>query len=142
MKKMDTKQVMLVSQCRISRRDNEKKRAVDLISPFREDAFTEPVLHRVVLSQIDFKLPDKVWECIDDGFSYYWNEEVGFGNTPYFNEACDAMYAKILERRLIFPFDKVVKIADIMFDFIELIPGATLDDDEVAIPRKNERIGS
>jgi len=50
----------------------------ELISPLMEDAFTEPVLHRVVLNKFDFKLPDEIWDEINEGFAYYWDEEVGF----------------------------------------------------------------
>jgi hypothetical protein len=32
----------------------------------------------------------------------------------------------------------VVKIVDIMFDFIEQIPGATLDDTELVIPKRDD----
>lgn len=43
----------------------------ELISPFMEDAFSEPVLHKVVLSKIDFVLPDDIWDEINEGFAYY-----------------------------------------------------------------------
>jgi hypothetical protein len=120
------------------RKKNKKKHTAKLISPLQKNAFTEPVLHEVVLSKIDFELSDEVWDAINDGFGYYWNEKVGYGNTPYFNDACDTIYANIKEQGLIFPFDNVVKIVDIMFDFIEQIPGATLDDSEVVIPERND----
>jgi hypothetical protein len=118
--------------------EDEKRHDAKLISPLQKDAFTEPVMHKMVLSKIDFELPDEVWDAINDGFSYYWNEKVGFGNTPYFNDACDTIFANIKKCGLIFPFDNVVKIVDIMFDFIEQIPGATLDDTELVIPKRDD----
>ena len=57
-----------------------KKKKLELISPLREDAFTGPVLHKVVLSQIDFYLPDEIWLVINEGFGIYWEEMIGFGN--------------------------------------------------------------
>lgn len=130
--------ILLKGKYAMAKEEDEKKHDAKLISPLQKDAFSEPVLHEVVLSKIDFKLSDDVWNAINDGFSYYWNEEVGFGNTLYFGDACDTIYANIQKRGLIFPFDNVVKIAEIMFDFIEQIPGAMLDDEEPVIPKKND----
>lgn len=48
----------------------------EIISPLMENAFTEPVLHKVVLSKIDFELSDEIWEAINEGFGDYWDEEV------------------------------------------------------------------
>ena len=55
-----------------------KKKKLELISPLREDAFTEAVLHKVVLNKIDFELPDEIWEVINEGFGIYWDEIIGF----------------------------------------------------------------
>jgi hypothetical protein len=104
------------------------KRNTKLISPYQKDAFSEPVLHSVVLSKIDFELPDDVWCMINEGFSYYWNEAVGLGNTLDFYDACDTIYARVLKNGSFYPFDNIVLIVDVMFNFIAQIPGAILDD--------------
>jgi hypothetical protein len=130
--------ILLKGKYTMEHEGDEGERDTKLISPLQKDAFTEPVMHKVVLSKIDFELSDEVWDAINDGFGYYWNEKVGFGNTPYLNDACDTIYANIKKRGLIFPFDNVVKIVDIMFDFIEQIPGATLDDTELVIPKRDD----
>jgi hypothetical protein len=130
--------ILLKGKYTMAKEEDDKKQAAKLISPLQKNAFSEPVLHEVVLSKIDFQLPDEVWKAIDKGFSYYWNEEVGFGNTIYFGDACDTIYANIQKRGLIFPFDNVVKIVGIMLDFIEQIPGAMLDDAEHVIPKNND----
>ena len=78
-----------------------------------KNAFSEPVLHRVVLSKIDYELPDEIWDEINEGFAYYWDEEVGIGNDS---------------AGILFPYDKLGEIMEILFDFIEQIPGAFLDD--------------
>ena len=43
----------------------------EFISPLMEGAFSEPVLHRVVLSKIDYELPNEIWDEINEGFAYY-----------------------------------------------------------------------
>ena len=100
----------------------------ELISPFMEDAFSEPILHRVVLSKIDFELPDKIWDEINEGFANYWDVEVGFGNDVYFDDACVSIQKHLDSVRILFPYDKLGQIMEILFGFIEQIPGALLDD--------------
>lgn len=56
---------------------------IEFISPFIEGAFSEPILHRVVLSKIDFELCDEDWEEIESGFAYYWDEEA-MQKVPFF----------------------------------------------------------
>lgn len=108
----------------------------ELISPLMEDAFSEPVLHRVVLSKIDFELPDDVWDEINEGFAHYWNEVVGFGNYVYFDDACVSIQGHLDSVGIFFPYDKIEIIMDVLFDFIEQIPGAFLDESTLAIPKK------
>jgi hypothetical protein len=42
------------------------------------------------------------------------------------------------DKNIIFSIDKIVTIVNVMFDWIEQIPGATLDDDEVVLPHSFE----
>ena len=102
----------------------------------REDAFTEPVVHSVILSEIDFELPDNIWYEINEGFEYFWNEEVGFGNDFYFDEACQSIYNHLKSVHILYSYDKLEIIMDIFFNFIEKIPGVFLDDNAKVIPRK------
>jgi len=110
----------------------------ELISPFMQGAFSEPVLHKLVLSKIDFELPDNVWEAINDGFGHFWDVEVGIGNDFYFFDACHSIQKHLDSVGVLFPCEKLATILEIMFDFIEQIPGAFLDDDEVVITVKND----
>lgn len=107
----------------------------ELISPLMENAFSEPVLHKVVLSKIDFKLPDEIWDEINEGFAIYWDEEVGFGNDVYFDDACVSIQNHLNSAGILFPYDKLGQIMEILFDFIEQIPGAFLDDSAIVIPK-------
>ena len=50
-----------------------------LLDPKASGAFSSEVMHKVVLSGIDFELPDDIWDAIDDAFGNYWNVEVGYG---------------------------------------------------------------
>ncbi len=104
----------------------------------REDAFTEEVIHSVVLSEIDFELPDKIWHEIDEGFGHFWNEEVGFGNDFYFDEACQSIYNHLKSVNMLYSYEKLEIIMDIFFNFIEKIPGVFLDDNAKVIPKKRQ----
>ena len=116
----------------------------EIISSFMEGAFSEPVLHKLVLSKIDFELSDEIWNEINAGFEHFWDVEVGVGNGFYFDDACQSIQKHLDSVGILFPHDKLAIILEIMFDFIEQIPGAFLDDDEVVIPENksiNEFIG-
>jgi hypothetical protein len=112
-------------RCKKNRMESKRPK---LISPLQNDAFSEPVLHSVVLSKIDFELPDEVWTAINEGFSYYWNEVVGLGNMLDFYDACDTVYDRVVNSGCFYPFDHIVLIVDVLFDFIAQIPGVILDD--------------
>lgn len=110
----------------------------EIISPLREDAFTESVLQKVVLSQIDFELPNEIWEIINEGFGKYWNEEVGFGNYADFDDSCRFIFNHLVSANILFPYDKLEIIMNILYDFIEQIPGAFLDETAVVIPKHHK----
>ena len=110
-----------------------KENSKELISPLIEDAFSEPVLHKVVLSKIDFELPDEIWYEINEGFSYYWDEEVGFGNDVYFDSACQSIQKHLYSVGILYPYDKLGIILEILFNFIGQIPGVFLDEYNVPI---------
>lgn len=104
------------------------RKTKELISPFMEDASSEPVLHKVVLSKINFELPDEIWDEINEGFANYWDEEVGLENDVYFGDACVSIQRHLDSAGILFPYEKLGEIMEILFDFIEQIPGALLDD--------------
>ena len=108
----------------------------EIISPFMEGAFSEPVLHKLVLSKIDFELSDEIWNEINAGFEHFWDVEVGVGNGFYFDDACQSIQKHLDAVGILLPHDKLGTILEVMFDFIEQIPGAILDDDEVVITEK------
>ncbi|MBO7053928.1 MAG: hypothetical protein J6W37_00905 [Bacteroidales bacterium] len=104
---------------------------IEFISPFIEGAFSEPILHRVVLSKIDFELCDEDWEEIESGFAYYWDEEAGLGNYVDAESAFFSIRNNFLTKRILFPDNRLWTIVEAIFDFIEQIPGVILCDDEI-----------
>ena len=109
-----------------------------LVNPKAPDAFTTEVMYKVVLNGIDFELPEHIWDAIDDAFGNYWNVEVGYGGWPDLNSAVSSIKNRLQKAHIIFHIDKIVTIVNIMFDWIEQVPGATLDDDVVVIPHSFE----
>ena len=109
-----------------------------LLNPKASNAFTSEVMHKVVLNGIDFELPEHIWDAIDDAFGNYWNVEVGYGGWPDLNSAVTSISNWLQDKNIIFSIDKIVTIVNVMFDWIEQIPGATLDDDEVVLPHSFE----
>ena len=110
---------------------------LEFLSPYAPDAFDPETVKKVVFSKINFELSDNLWEEIDKAFAYYWNEEVGYGNVVYYNEACHSISVQLRKRKIIFPFEKICEILDIIFDWIEQIPGAFLDEkSELAVPQQ------
>ena len=115
-----------------------KNKKLELISPLREDAFTEAVLHKVVLNKIDFELPDEIWEVFNEGFGIYWDEIIGFGNYIDFDDSCLFVFNHLVSYHILFPYEKVETIMNILYDFIEQIPGAFLDESAVVIPKNDK----
>ena len=111
-----------------------------LLNPKAPGAFSSEVMHKVVLNGIDFELPDNIWDAIDDAFGNYWNIEVGYGGWPDFNSAVRSISNWLLKEHIIFSLDKIATIVNVMFDWIEQVPGATLDDSEVVVPHSYEAI--
>ena len=99
-----------------------------LLDPKAPGAFSSDVMHKVVLNGIDFELPDDIWDAIDDAFGNYWNVEVGYGGWPDFNSAVRSISNWLQKEHIIFSLDKIATIVNVMFDWIEQIPGAILDD--------------
>ena len=109
-----------------------------LVNPNDSDAFTSDVMHKVVLNGIDFELPEHIWDAIDDAFGNYWNIEVGYGGWPDLNSAVSSISNWLQKKHIIFSIDKIVTIVNVMFDWIEKIPGAILDDNDVVVPHSFE----
>lgn len=107
----------------------KKTSTTHLVSPLQEDAFSEEMLHKIVLNQIDFDLSDDLWYVINDAFGNYWNNEVGLGN--YFdNESMFYSVKKWINKRNFMISDEhLFKIVETITSFILSIPGVVIHDD-------------
>ncbi|MBO7496201.1 MAG: agmatine deiminase family protein [Salinivirgaceae bacterium] len=113
----------------------------EIISPFMEGAFSEPILHKIVLSKIDFELSDEIWGEINAGFEHYWDVEVGVGNSIYFAEAYRSILTHLELKGILLPYEQLWAILEAIFDFIEQIPGALIGDDDALITWKKDPFG-
>ena len=102
-----------------------------LLDPKALGAFSSEVMHKVVSNGIDFELPDDIWDAIDDAFGNYWNVEVGYGGWPDFNSAVRSISNWLQKEHIIFSLDKIATIVNVMFDWIEQIPGTKRLSDSV-----------
>ena len=113
----------------------------ELISPLMKGAFSEPVLHKLVLSKIGFELSDEIWNEINEGFEHYWDVKVGVGNSIYFTEAYRSILIHLELKGILLPYEQLWAILEAIFDFIEQIPGALIGDDDALIPWKKDSLG-
>jgi len=109
-----------------------------LVNPNDSNAFTSEIMHKVVLNGIDFELPEHIWDAIDDAFGNYWNVEVGYGSYPDLASAVNSINNWLQNKGILFNKSNITSIVNVMFDWIEQIPGAILDEDVVAIPHSFE----
>ena len=98
-----------------------------MISPLQEDAFSEDVLHDVVINIIDFYLPYDIWEMINDAFSYYWNEEAGLNEVVSEDGMFYSIRKQLIDNRVFFPDQNLYSVISAIWDFIWMIPGAIYD---------------
>lgn len=90
-----------------------------------------------VYGRIDFKLPENIWQEINDAFGYYWNEIVGFGHDITEEGIVDYIAASLKDRHILFPRSRIVHIIHIILDYIEMT-GGFLDETKPFIPKFKE----
>lgn len=88
---------------------------------------------KAVYNRIDFELPEHIWEEIDEAFGQYWNNVIGkFGEIDTYGTVnFIADYLK--KQHILFQFEKLIFIIDIIWDYLEMT-GGFLSDDAVFIP--------
>jgi uncharacterized protein YpuA (DUF1002 family) len=97
-----------------------------LISPYQEDAFSEPVLHEVVKENVDFTLTDSQWNIINDVFAECWNEHIGVEGDIYTKDIIDYIKNGLKKHGMLIPDEHVVKIVNVILDFLSKVPGAII----------------
>ena len=122
--------------CYIFALENQNNNCMEklIFTPNDSNAFTSEVMHKVVLNGINFELPEHIWDTIDDAFANYWNVEVGYGGWTDLDSAVSSISNWLKKEHIVFSVDKIADIVNIMFDWIEQIPGATLDEGVSVVP--------
>lgn len=94
---------------------------------------------KAVYNRIDFELSEDIWEEIDEAFRQYWNNVIGkFGEIgPYGTVNFIADYLK--KRHILFQFEKIITIVDIIWDFLEMT-GGFLSEENPFIPPAKPRL--
>ena len=87
-----------------------------------------------VYNRIKFELPTAIWEAIDTAFGDYRNDVIGFGNYVGFEETVNYIDNQLKKKKIMFSYDKLEDIVNIIYDYIEMT-GGFLDEDTLAIPR-------
>ena len=95
-----------------------------MISPLQENAFSESVLHDVVINNIDFYLPYDIWEMINDAFSYYWNEEAGLNGVVSEDGMFYSIRKQLIDNRVLILDQNLYSVINAIWDFLWTIPGA------------------
>ena len=86
-----------------------------------------------VYNRIKFELTTAIWEAIDTAFGDYWNDVIGFGNYVGFEETVNYIDNQLKKKKIMFSYDKLEDIVNIIYDYIEMT-GGFLDEDTLAIP--------
>ena len=82
---------------------------------------------RAVYNRIKFELPNYLWNEIDTAFGDYWNNVIGMGEYIYEGQIEQHIYNHLKSRKIIFEYEKVEIITNIIFDYMSMT-GGLLDD--------------
>ena len=99
-----------------------------MVSPYQENAFSEPVLYKAIKQRIDFELPLSMWEEINKAFEIYWDEELGLGGNVYLDDMYHSIKLQLVEKGILFPDDKLQSIVKAICNFIIVIPDVIIQD--------------
>lgn len=99
-----------------------------IISPYREDAFTEKVLYEVINNRIGFVLPYRLWEEINDAFTYYWDEKVGLDGDVYMGAMFTSIREYLIADLFYCPDELLQEIVTAIEEYIVTIPGVIIQD--------------
>lgn len=99
----------------------------------KENMISPEQVKKAVYNRIDFKLPEEIWEEIDEAFGVCWNKVIGFGNEVDPEFVVDFIAAHLKKKHILLGFEKVKDIVSIILDYIEMTRGF-LDDTKPFIP--------
>jgi len=78
---------------------------------------------RAVYNRIKFELPNYLWNEIDTAFGDYWNNVIGMGEYIYEGQIEQHIYNHMKSRKIIFEYEKVEIITNIIFDYMSMTGG-------------------
>ena len=106
----------------------ENSNVLKWVSPYQENAFSEPVIHQAVMNQIDFSLPDMIWEQINDAFEHYWDDEIGVGGCFDYNSMFFSIKKQLIAANIIYPNHLLFRVIEAIYNYIDTIPGVVIHD--------------
>ena len=103
-------------------------KVIKMVSPYQEYAFSEPIIHQAVMNQIDFALPDLIWEHINDAFEHYWDDEIGVGGDFDYDTMFNSIRKQLIDAHIFYPDHLLFRVIEAIYNFIDKIPGVVIHD--------------
>jgi len=128
MRKRDRKENIKLERENTQNSAKVKRNEKRIVSPFQDNAFSEPVIRQAVVEQIDFQLPDFIWNHINEAFEFYWDEEVGIGGYVGYESMFFSIKRQLVAAHIIYPSDQLFRIVEAICTFIDRIPGVVIHD--------------
>ena len=82
---------------------------------------------QAVLSQINFVLPENIWNEIDTAFGECWNNEIGIRGWVHENQIENYINEHLRKKKILFEYEKIEIITKIIHEYLKKI-GAYLDE--------------
>jgi len=106
----------------------EKPNGLKWVSPYQENAFSEPAIHQAVMNQIDFALPDLIWEHINEAFEHYWDDEIGVGGYFDYDSMFFSIKKQLIAANILYPNHLLFRVIEAVYNYIDTIPGVVIHD--------------
>jgi hypothetical protein len=85
------------------------------------------IVKQAVYSQVDFVLPENVWDEIDKAFGECWNNEIGIRGWVHENQIESYIHEHLRKKKILFEYEKIEIITKIIHEHFKKI-GAFLDE--------------
>lgn len=106
----------------------EKPNELKWVSPYQENAFSEPAIHQAVMNQIDFSLPDMIWEHINEAFEHYWDNEIGVGGCFDYDSMFFSIKKQLIAANILYPDHLLFRVIEAVYNHIDTIPCVVIHD--------------
>ena len=85
------------------------------------------LVKQAVYSQINFALPENIWDEIDTAFGECWNNEIGIRGWVHENQIESYIHKHLRKKKILFEYEKIETITKIIHEHLKKI-GAFLDE--------------